>query len=324
VETRTLTWRALTSEDAPALTQAYAAVEAVDATGEHHSEQDIRDELEDESSDLGRDTLAALTPDGEVVAFARVHGSAEVGDLDRVDANGAVLPAARGLGLGRRLLEWAEERAASLHRERHPDMPGAVSAVVHENNPSKQALVRAAGYEATRWEYTMTRAIDDPLPDVPRTPSGLTVTPYTTDADEAVRQAHRQAFAGQWGFTPPDEQRWSRWYTGIRAFQPDVSWLVLHGDEVAAFLLTYFFEADAAATGVREAFVGQLGVRPGWRRRGVGGLLLATALQSYRTAGYMRSALTVDTANPTGALGLYERAGFAVEGSWVSWIKPLV
>ena len=40
-----LTWRALTAEDAPALTRAYAAVEAVDHTDEHFSEQDIRDEL---------------------------------------------------------------------------------------------------------------------------------------------------------------------------------------------------------------------------------------------------------------------------------------
>jgi mycothiol synthase len=101
-----------------------------------------------------------------------------------------------------------------------------------------------------------------------------------------------------------------------------VSWLVLDGDEVVAYLLSYFWEADATATGVREAFVGQLGVRPRWRRRGLGGLLLATALRSYRAAGYKRAALTVDTANATGALGLYERAGFAVKNTYATRIKP--
>src|SRR5262245_27123811 len=323
VHTSTLTWRALTSDDAPALARAWAVVEAVDRTGEHFPEQDIRDDLADESVDLGRDTLGALTPDGEFVAFVRLLGSADVEDLDRVYADGAVVPDARGSGLGRRLLEWTDGRAVGLHLERHPQVPAAVSVVVHENNPGKEALVHAAGYEATRWEYTMNRAFEDPLPDVPPTPPGLTLTPYSADRDEAVRHAHREAFAGQWGFTPPDEQRWSRWYTGIRAFRPDVSWLVLHGDEVAAFLLTYFWEADAAATGVREAFIGQLGVLPAWRRRGVGGLLLTAALRSYVTAGYGRSALTVDTANPTGALGLYERAGFAVKDRWVTWIKRL-
>jgi mycothiol synthase len=319
----TLTWRPLTADDAAALARVVAAVETVDSTGEHSSEQDVRDELEDDAVDLGRDTIAALDPDGELVAFARVQGPAELRDLDRVYADGAVLPAARGRGLGRRLLQWAEERAASLHRERHPDVPGAMCVTVHENNPSKQALVRAAGYEAARWEYTMARPIDDRLPDVPPTPPGLTLTPYRADRDEAVRQAHREAFADHWGATPPDEQSWSRQYTGSRAFRPDVSWLVLHGHEVTAYLLTYFWEADASATGVHEAFLGQLGVRPGWRRRGLGGLLLATALSSYRTAGYERAALTVDTGNATGALHLYERAGFTVKDTYVTWMKPL-
>jgi hypothetical protein len=84
----------------------------------------------------------------------------------------------------------------SLHAERHPDVPGAVCVDVHENNPGKQALVQAAGYEATRWWYRMARNLDDPLPDVPPTPPGLTLAPYTADRDEAVRRAHREAFAG--------------------------------------------------------------------------------------------------------------------------------
>ena len=64
-------------------------------------------------------------------------------------------------------------------------------------------------------------------------------------------------------------------------------------------------------------------MRPAWRRRGLGGLLLATALESYRAAGYERSVLTVDTGNATGALRLYERAGYAVKDTSVVWTKPL-
>lgn len=323
METGALTWRALTRADAPALTRAYSAIEAVDDTGEHYAEQDLRELLEEASVDLDRDTLAALGPDSELVAFARVHGSAEVRDVDRIYAEGAVLPAARGRGLGRRLLQWAQERAAALHRERHPDVPGAVCVDVHERNAGKQALVRAGGYEATRWWHKMTRALAHPPLDVPPTPPGLALAAYTANRDEAVRQAHREAFAGHWGATPPDEERWSRWYTGAQNFRPDVSRLVLDRDEVVAYLLTYFWEADAAATGVREAFVGQLGVRPAWRRRGLGELLLAAAHEAYRDAGYGRSVLTVDTGNETGALRLYERAGYAVTDASVIWMKPL-
>jgi mycothiol synthase len=323
VESQALSWRPLTIEDAPALTRAWASVEAVDHTGEHYSEQDLRDVLEDESIELARDTLAAVAPGGDMVAFAWVHGSATVLDVDRLWVDGAVLPAARRHGLGRRLLEWAEEQATSLHRERHPEVPGATRVVVHQNNPGKQALVRAAGYEPARWAYTMTRGMEAPIPDVPHAPPGLTVTPYAAERDEAVRHAHREAFADDWGATPPDKQEWSHWYVPATTFRPEVSWLVLDGEEVVGYLLTHFWEADAAATGVREAYVGQLGVRPAWRRRGLGGLLLATALRSYRAGGYERAALSVDTANATGALGLYERAGFAKTDTWVTWLKPL-
>lgn len=316
-------WRPLTTGDAPAMARAYAAIEAVDRTGEHYSERDVREVLEDETIDLARDSIAAVDDDGAIVAFTWLHGSADVHDLDRVDTDGGVLPAARRSGLGRRLLEWAEERAASLHRERHPEVPGAVIFHVHENNPGKQALVRAAGYTEVRWQYRMVRAVDGRLPDVPATPAGFTLTPYQAERDEEVRQAHRETFAGQWGVIPPDEGTWAHWYTGSQPFRPDVSWLVLHDDEIAAYLLSYFWEADTAATGVREAYLGQLGVRPAWRRRGLGEFLLATGLHSYRSAGYERTSLTVDSDNPTGARGLYERLGFTTRDASVTWMKSL-
>jgi len=319
----TWTWRPLTTGDAPALARVNAAVEAVDRTGEHFSEQDIRDELEDEVIDLERDSLAALDADGDLVAYARVHARADVRDVDRVRADGAVVPAARGRGLGRRLLAWSEERAERMHRARHPGTSGAVIVVAHESNAGKEALVRAAGYEAIRWEHTMTHALDAALPDVPPTPRGLTLTPFSAERDEAVRRAHCEAFADHWASTPPDPARWARWYTGSRAFRPDVSRLAVDGDQVAGYALSYFWAADAAATGVREAFLGQIGVRPAWRRRGLGGLLLAESLRSYQAAGYQRAALAVDTANATGALGLYTRAGFAVNDTWAIWAKPL-
>ena len=119
------------------------------------------------------------------------------------------------------------------------------------------------------------------------------------------------------------EARYERDDTRVDMPAPPGRHRVLDGEEVVGYLLTHFWEADAAATGVREAYVGQLGVRPARRRRGLGGLLLATALRSYRAGGYERAALSVDTANATGALGLYERAGFAKTDTWVTWLKPL-
>lgn len=323
METLELTWRALTAADAAAVTRLLAAAELVDDTGEHYDESDVAEELADPSVDLARDTLAAVGPDGELVAYASLRGAPAVRDVDRIHVDGTVLPAARRHGLGRRLLEWAEPRAAELHAERHPGTPAAVALSVPETVPSKEALARARGYTARRWWYEMRRDLGRPLPEVPPVPAGLTLVPYQPERDEQLRLAHVEAFAGHWGSTPPDAQRWGHWYTGATAFQPGVSRLVLDGDEIAAYLNAYYWAADEAATGVKEAYVGQIGVRPAWRRRGLGSLLLADALAGFAAAGYGRSSLSVDSGNATGALGLYERAGYEVHHRAVTWEKEI-
>lgn len=323
METLELTWRALTAVDTPAVTRLLAAAEVVDDTGEHYDESDVAEELEDPGVDLARDTLAAVGSDGGLVAYGGLRAAPTVRDVDRIHFDGTVLPAARRRGLGGRLLEWAEGRAAELHRERYPAVPGAIALSVPETVPSKEALVRGAGYQPERWWYEMRRPLDQPLPPVPPLPAGLTLAPYDRERDEELRLAHVEAFAGHWGSTPPDAQRWGHWYTGASAFQPEVSRLILDGGEIAAYLNAYFWPADEAATGVRDAYIGQIGVRPAWRRRGLGAVIIAAALAGFAAAGYARSSLTVDTGNATGALGLYERAGYAVSQQAVTWAKAV-
>jgi mycothiol synthase len=317
----TLTERALTTGDAAALTRLLAAMEAVDRTGENYSEADIAAELADSSVDLTRDTLGAFDPDGTLVGWVATRGASTVLDVDRVWIEGGVLPSRRGEGIGRRLLDWGSHRGAELHRERHPSAPGELGVGVPATNPTLDALVRAAAFQPVRWWYGMKRDLEV-LPAVPAVPAGLRLVPWSAERDDAVRRAHAAAFADHWGSVPPDEQRWEHWFTGNQAFRPSISWLVLAGEEIAAYLLAYFWEADAEATGVREAYIGQVGTLRPWRRRGLG-TLLATALARFAAEGYQQASLTVDSGNPTGALGLYERAGFTVDHRSVTWTKPV-
>jgi ribosomal protein S18 acetylase RimI-like enzyme len=318
-----LSWRPTTTADLPALARLMAAIEAVDRTGEHYDESDLGDDLADPTTDPTRDTLAAVAPDGELWAFGAVRGAATVRDADRIWLDGGVHPTVRGRGLGRRVLEWQQSRAAELHRERHQDVPGQLLVGVYETVPTRAALARAAGYQPVRYFCDMERDLAAELPAIPPTPAGLRVVPFDARYDDAVRLAHRETFAGHWGSTPPDPERWRHWFTGSRSFRPDISLLVLAGEEIAAYLLTYFFAANAEVTGVRVAWVGQLGTRPARQRRGLATLLLGTALAGYREAGYQRAGLDVDTENASGALGLYERLGFVVDHRSATWMKPV-
>ena len=323
METLTPTWRALSLADAAAVTALVAAAEEVDRTGEHYDESDIAEEMGDPTIDLARDTLAAVAPDGALLGYCVAFGTRAVRDVDRIRLFGTVRPDARRRGLGRRLVDWAGDRATQLHREVHPDVPGEALLQVPDTVPAAAALARAAGYQPVRWWYDMRRDLSAPLPAVPPVPAGLALVPYRAERDEDQRLAHGDAFAGHWGSTPPDRQRWEQWFTGSRAFRPDLSWLVLDGEQIAGYLNSYYFPAATEATGRREGYIGQIGVRLPWRRRGLGALLIAAALSGFRDAGYDRAALDVDTGNTTNALALYERAGFTVSHGSVSWSRPL-
>jgi mycothiol synthase len=322
VRLASLEWRPLREADIPAVVRVLAAAEEVDRTRVNFDEADVRDDMEAVGFHPERHSMGAFIADGELACFGRVNVPTAIRDVDRVGLEGTVHPRWRRHGLGRRLLAWLEERGLAEHRARHPTVPGQLSLSVPEHVTDHVRLAERAGYVPVRWFNEMVRDLSTPVPP-PSLPDGLRVVPFRPDLDEAVRHAHNEAFSEHWGSVERDKAIWDQWYTGSRAFQPQVSFVVMDGSEVAAYLLSYFWAADAEATGVREAWVGQLGTRAPWRGRGLGSALLQTALAAYRDAGYPRAALAVDTDNVTGALRLYERHGFVVELRRISYIKML-
>ena len=58
-------------------------------------------------------------------------------------------------------------------------------------------------------------------------------------------------------------------------------------------------------------------MRRPWRGRGLATALLVRGMIAFRAAGMDAASLGVDTENPTGAVGLYERVGFTVNRRFV-------
>lgn len=333
-----LSWRSITTDDAPAWAALLAAAEAVDATSEHYDVDDLLEELADPALDPARDTVAAFDAAGTMVAYGLVRSASTVRDSDQYQLEGCVLPEHRRRGLGREVLARMRDISERVHRERYPELPGELHLRVHDGNVGNIALARGAGLTPVRYWYDMDRELGD-LPAVPELDAGLRMIIFDHALDNAVRLARNEAFADHWGSIERDESDWRQWFTNSRSFRPALSLIVLdesgatnggnaaggegHAAEVAGFLLSYEYEADVAASGVREAWIGQIGTRRAWRGRGVASVLIATALAGYAAAGYQRAALGVDTGNPTGALGLYERAGFVPTERWTTFSRPL-
>ena len=64
-------------------------------------------------------------------------------------------------------------------------------------------------------------------------------------------------------------------------------------------------------------------MRPAYRQRGLGGALLRRGFQELFDRGLRRAGLGVDAENPTGALGLYERAGMHRVRRQDNWVKDV-
>jgi ribosomal protein S18 acetylase RimI-like enzyme len=73
--------------------------------------------------------------------------------------------------------------------------------------------------------------------------------------------------------------------------------------------------------GVRDGWVGDLGTRRGYRRRGLARALLIASLWAFKQAGMDTAKLGVDAQNPNGALQLYESVGFQKVETWLIYVK---
>lgn len=317
-----LLWRPLTLVDIPAVAGLLADSEQVDETSEHYDVADLAEEFDDETLDLTTDSVAVF--DGPtLVGMGMVRARGLIRDVHPVELWGTVRPGRRGEGVGRGILAAQLHRAAALHAERHPDATGRIVVRPYDHNPDHVALVRAAGLTPLRHWFDMARELSEPLPGVPTLDPDLDLVAYDAGRDEELRQAYNSAFAGSFGAVDQDREGWLQWFTGSRAFRPELSWLVLHRDRVVGFLLSYFYEADAAADGHQEGWIGQVGTVPEFRQRGIGTTLIGQALHAYREVGFSRAVLDVDGESDIGGLGIYSRLGFRVARKRTSFVKTL-
>ena len=316
-----LTARPLSDDDAAPVAALLAAAEQVDDTGEYPDAEDVAEWWRGWGLDPARDGVAVLDDAGVVVAYATVMASPTFREALAVYLEGRVRPDLRGRGIGRALLAWQLDRGVALHAERHPEAPAALTVEVPGGMPSLEGLVRRAGLAAERWYREMQRPLTD-LPD-PRPVAGAELVPFTWDRDDEVRRAHNAAFTRHHGSSERNPEAWRALFTGQRGFRPELSRLSVEDGVVVGYVLAYVYEADTAARGTREVVLGQIGVLPQARGRGVATALIADVLRAAAERDCQGAALGVDTENVTGALRLYESVGFRAVRTRVSWSRAL-
>jgi len=314
-------WRPIGPRDAAGWAGLLAAISAADRDWEYFSEQDLLEDFSDPDLDFPRGSMAVYHQ-RTMAGFGALAARSEAEPVHEMRYQGGVHPAYRGRGLGGQLLDWAERAAIPLHQKRHPGRPLTLSGSCLSDNADAVALYAAHGYRPSRWFHGMVRDLSAEVPDAP-VPAGVEVVGLTPERWEDARLIRNEAFLDHWGSTETSAAAWAH-YMQASAFRPALSFMAYAGAEPLSLVIGHEYEAYAAATGRREFYVALVGTRRAGRGRGIASALLLRALAGARAAGFTFASLGVDADSFTGALGLYQRAGFTVEITTVTQTKPLL
>jgi mycothiol synthase len=288
-----------TEADAP---EAAALVRAFETELTGTAEMQTADLL-DEWRELDLASQAWLVElDGELAGYAALHTKRHT------FVDGYVHPKAFGRGVGSRLADLAE--AEAVRRGIGLLRNGVLTA-----DERARELLEARGYRVARHFYRMVIELDEPPPAVDW-PPGVVVTTFDPAEAREFHAALEETFADEWDHEPESFEEWRERRLEAHGADPSLWFAVKDGDEIAAVLV-----ADAARYGM--GWVGAIGVREQWRRRGLGLALLRHAFAELYGRGEQVIGLGVDAENPTGATRLYERAGMRVAWSAALYEKRL-
>ena len=264
---------------------------------------DLRDEW-DELADLERDAWV-VELDGRIAAHAYL-----IARPGRYNADGYVHPELRGRGIGSELIRLTEARARELGAEK-------LQNATLVGDPCVPGLYARHGYEPARHFFRMVIDLDEESPALSE-PDGATIEPYDHPRDaRALHETIEEAFANEWNHRYEPFEDFEKRRLAGRHFDPAL-WFVARADgEVVGAIL-----ADWKRMGP-WGWIGSVGVRDAWRRRGIGEALLRAAFRELHRRGERKVALGVDVQNPTGATRLYERVGMRVFWEAIVYEKVL-
>jgi mycothiol synthase len=256
---------------------------------------------------LDTGTRLVLSPDGEV---AGIYEFWDIYDpYTRFVVWGRVHPRHEGKGVGSHLLAWVDHCAAQAIEKSPPGARVVLHAFVPSIIQGADALFVDNGYSLIRHSLRMVIDLDG-TPPVPDWPTGIKVRSMRVGEEEAqVIRAVRESFKDHWGYIEGSfEEEYERWMHRIHNdehFDPALWFLAMDGEEIAGISLCWGNAFDDPDMG----WVGTLGVRRPWRRRGLGLALLQYSFAEFYRLGKPRAGLGVDAQNLTGAMRLYTKAG---------------
>lgn len=274
--------------------------------------EELEHEWHTEGFNPETDAFLVETQDGRVVGFQDFYN---VKNHAHLTIDGYVHPDFKGMGIDRALMERAEARALEEMKLAAPDLRVYIRSTMDGKDEPAISLHKEMGYATVRYFWRMEITLDE-MPTIPPFPEGIELRPFDKEAhSHLVWQADNEAFNEHWGSHGSTFEEWSFRKFERPEFDPNLWLIAWDGDQIAGF------SQNRYRMGI--GWVGTLGVRKPWRKKGLGLTLLKHSFADFYKRGMKTIGLGVDASNSTGATRLYERAGMHVVSEFVTFEKEL-
>lgn len=274
--------------------------------------EELANEWKSDGFNVERDVFVVETCGGRIVGSEEFYNES---GHSKLKADGCVHPDFKSLGIGTSMLEKVTERAKAEMELAESDARVSIQTLFDNKDEAGHTLLRAEGYSPVRYFWRMEIKLEEAPTDV-TFPVGIELRPLNKEEHAlAVWRADNEIFRDHWGSHEFTYEDWSHGKFGNPNFDPSLWMVAWDGDQVAGFSQNRFRKGIG--------WIGTIGVRRSWRKKGLGLSLLQHSFGEFYKRGTKIVGLGVDAQNPTGATRLYQKAGMYAASEFVTYEKEL-
>lgn len=285
--------------------------------------QAIRNEWGSPHFNPAEDICLVFAPNGQMAGYTEVWTTIKPAVHPWIW--GRVDPDYEDLGIGSWMMHWAEQRALQALPSVPAELRFAPRVGTYPEALKPKQLFEDMGYRHIRSSYQMLIEMDAPVPE-PVWPEGIILRTFGPKIDaEAIYHAEEDSFRDHFGYVQqPFEEGFNRFkHFVFDAADFDPTLLFLAVDESSGEIAGINICSPHSHYDPEMGWVGTLGVRRPWRKRGIGLALLRHSFNEFYRRGKRKVGLGVDAQNLTGALRLYKNAGMHVHQAFDLYEKEL-
>jgi len=200
-------------------------------------------------------------------------------------------------------LSWANQHYANFEKR----------AVCNSRDAELRSAIEAIGFLLVRRYWTMRN--HQPTKSFPKLPKGVSIRQADFDRERAIwHRLLMDSFSGHYGFKQRGFEEWEKKQREQVLQDPEGVFFLEEGGVSVGLLVCTNHRAKNSG-----GFIDKIGVLESHRGRGYGELLLRWGCAYSVARGFSDVALAVDTGNATGAVALYEKAGFRPMNVWLAF-----